>query len=463
MRVRAITLYWQRLRSFSRNARLYLGFSFLSGLGFSIYFLFFNLYIFSLDYGPGFLGLLVALPSMVTLIVAVPAGLIGDWIGYKRALLLGVALALISILGIASVPSPEGLILFSVLGGLGSALAWVVGAPFMAQNSTEEERTHLFSVQFALNTFSGFFGYLVGGALPGLFAGLFQLEPGAPLAYRATLLVSAALVTVATLPLLAVRSPSSPSPSPSPSPPPAREGAPRAETGVEIRPEPGAGRVRPRLRGAFAQPGLLGKLFIPEVIIAFGAGLLIPYLNVFLKGKFAISDALLGALFAGQSVAMGLAILAGPVLADRWGKIRAVVSTQLASIPFLLMLGYSPHLIPAAVGFLVRAALMNLGGPLYTAFVMEQIEERRRAAASGLLTMSWSGSWALSNWTSGQLQGGPGFGVIFLITCGCYLVGSTLTYLFFAKVDRPRPRRAPPEPEEEKLLEEELLSERLPH
>ena len=39
---------------------------------------------------------------------------------------------------------------------------------------------------------------------------------------------------------------------------------------------------------------------------------------------------------------MGLAILAGPPLAARWGKVRAVVYTQLGSIPSLLLFGYAP-------------------------------------------------------------------------------------------------------------------------
>lgn len=341
----------------------------------------------------------------------------------------GTVLMVLSTVGIALFPSARGLVLYSLLGGLGSSLVWVVGAPFMAQNSTEEERTHLFSVQFAVNTFSGFFGYLLGGGLPALFARFLSVGPETPPAYRATLILSAGLLVVALLPLRAVRG--------------------RAKA------TPPEGRLR--LREAFGEPRLLGKLFIPEVVMGFGAGLLIPYLNIFFKMRFHIPDALLGTLFAGQAIAMGLATLAGPLLAERWGKVRAVVLAELSSIPFLLLLGYVPSLSAAAVGFLARAALMNLGGPLYSAFVMERVEERRRAAVNGLLTMSWSGSWGLSNWASGQLQQGPGFGLIFLITCVSYLVGSGLTYLFFAKDDRPRPG-SPLGIEE---VEEEALDERL--
>lgn len=410
--MRGIAAYWQRLEGFSPNARFYLLITFISGLASSIYYLFFNLYILSMDYDPGFLGLLVALPMGMNLIAALPAGIIGDRIGYKQAMLLGTGLSLISVPGIILFPSPDRMILFSIVQGLGNVLAGVVGSPFLAANSTQEERTHLFSVQFALYTFSGFFGYLLGGGLPALFAKLVRVGAEEPLAYRLTLLASVGLGSLAIPPLLAIR--------------------PRLGPSVSV-------RAKLQLREAFQQPRLLVKLFIPEVLIGFGAGVLIPYLNVFFKQRFAISDALLGALFSFQAVVIGLASLAGPVLASKLGKIRAVVSTQLCSIPFLLLLGYFPSLGPATIGFLARAALMNMGGPLYTAFVMEQVEERRRAAVNGLLMMSWSGSWGVSNWVSGQLQRGPGFPLLFAITCGTYLLGSLLTYLFFARAEPSAP------------------------
>jgi MFS family permease len=388
--------------------RLYLLFTFIYGVNFSIYFLFFNLYILSLGYEPSFLGLLVALPSIVVTIVAIPAGFLGDRIGYKRALLLGMILMLVSIAGIVCFHKPAGLILFGILFGLGNSLVWVINAPFMAANSSEEERTHLFSVQFAMNTFSGFFGFLIGGSLPVLFANFLGVEAEGSMAYQATMLTCVGLILIAILPLLTIRA------------------------------QDGRVGERLRLKSAFQRPTLLTKLLLPQLIISFGAGILIPFLNVFFKQRFAIPDTLLGTIFAGQSIAIALATLAGPPLAERLGKIRAVVFTQLVSIPFLLLLGYSSFFTLAAVGFLVRAGLMNMGSPLYLAFAMEQVEEKRRAAVNGLLTMSWSSGWAMSNWVSGQLQQGPGFGIIFAITCTCYLFVSVLIYLFFGGIDRPR-------------------------
>jgi len=406
LRVNPIHSYLSTLHSFGRNARLYILFSFASGFSIAIYSLFFNLYVVSLGKSLSFLGILVAIPMAMNLLFALPAGLLGDRIGYKRGFLVGAFLTVVSIVGIALSSSSSGLIAFSVVSGLGNSLIWVMGAPFMVENSLEEGRTHLFSVQFSMNTFSGFFGFLIGGSLPAFFAHFLCIPAGGAAPYRASLLVSAGLMGVALVPLSFLQK------------------SKREEHSEAV-----------HLREAFSEPGLTAKLLIPEIVISLGAGLLVPYFNIFFKQTFAVSDGLLGTLFAGQSIAIGIATLTGPLIAARWGKVRAVAATRLASIPFLLLLGCSNLLTLAAVGFLARAALMNMGGPLYSAFAMERIAPRRRAAINGILTMSWSGSFALSNWISGHLQETVGFSPLFLITCIAFVVGAFLTYIFFARVD----------------------------
>jgi MFS family permease len=149
-------------------------------------------------------------------------------------------------------------------------------------------------------------------------------------------------------------------------------------------------------------------------------------------------------LFAVSSVVTGTATLASPVLADRWGRIRALVLTQLASVPFLLTIGFSPFLPYAAVAFWVRAALMNMGSPLYQAFAMEQVEEHERATISGLMGMSWNIGWTVGPYASGYMQSNPdiGFRPIFLITCTLYVTAAVLARIFFQRRDDQQRRAA---------------------
>jgi MFS family permease len=175
------------------------------------------------------------------------------------------------------------------------------------------------------------------------------------------------------------------------------------------------------------------QLVATQLIISLGAGLLIPYLNIFLKERFGISDHLLGWIFAIYQLLIGAGTLAAPILAERWGEVRTIVSTQLASLPFLMALGFAPFL-PVAIGALwLRAMLMNMSNPLYTAFAMRQAKEQERGKVGALLGATSSVGWMIGPGVSGFVQQNLGFAPLFLTTGATYLLASLLMRLFFKK------------------------------
>lgn len=398
--------YADRLRRFSPNARLFLLSAFGVGLASSIFSLFLNIYLLRLGYKQDFIGLMAAIPSLVTALLSVPAGLVGDSLGHQRALITGMALTGVGALGVVSFTTPE-LLVFSIgVLGLGGALLQVVSAPFMIEESQEHERTHLFSVQFALQTLSGFFGSFVGGALPPLFARAFGVPENTATVYQLTLGVGVGLVGFSILPLVWMRSVS-------------REGS-RARLSWKLK----------------TPPGLIFRLILPNMILGFGAGLFIPFMNVFFKLRFDAPDTLLGALFALGSVGMGIASLAGPPLAQRVGKVHTMAWTQALSIPFLLIMAFVPVLWISALAFVMRYALMPMSAPIYSLFVMECVAPEDRATVNGWSTMAWNLLFAGSAWVSGYLQLRWGFGPIFLVVCVLYSGSILLQYLLFRPLER---------------------------
>jgi len=397
--------YLSRVRQFGPNARWYLLFSMMSGFALGIMRLLFNLYAYSLGYDLSAIGWLVAMPPLVVTISAIPMGMLGHRIGFRHTLMMGVVLMAGTLLGISLSTALAGLIFFSLLRGVSQTMLQVSSAPFMAENSTSQERTHLFSVQFASRMFANFFGLLLAGVLPGLLARILHVGAESPAAYRGALLVGAILYALAFLPLLRIK--------------------------PDSRPQTDTNPIR--AREMFHSPGLLIRLFLPQVVIGIGAGALVPFLNLFFKAKFDMPDVTLGTLFAVQSVLMGFATLIGPALADRWGKTKTVVGLQVLSVPFLGILGYVPMLSLTAVGFFCRAALMNAANPLYTAFVMDKVPARQRGGASAMMQISWQGTRALSSLGSGYLQETSGFTLLFPITIVMYSLASLLIYSFFIR------------------------------
>ncbi len=393
----------------SRNAKLFLVMTAISGLGNGIFMLFLNLFVLARGNDEAFLGLLMSVMSFSALLLGLPMGVLADRLGRKQALLLGGVLSTSASLVAILSPIDWPLVVAMAVLGAGNALYMATGPAFMAENATDEERPTLFSLQPGLSMLVAFAGSAIGGPLPAAFAALLKVPPESVTAYRVTLLAAEAVMGLSFIPLLAVR---------------------------ERRRVPAAlpGRVPFSLR-AIRMRGPMLRLVVPQLIIGLGAGLLIPYLNVFFKRRFGISDSLLGITFAVAQLLMGLATLAAPMLAERWGKIRTVVVTELASLPFLMILGFAP-VLPVAIGaFWLRATLMNMGGPLYTAFAMERIPEEERGRAGAVLGLAWSIGQGIGPGISGLVQRSVGFAPLFLATGTTYLAAALLLQAFFGRAE----------------------------
>lgn len=393
--------YFKQVQAFSRDARLFLTSTVLSGLMFGLHYLFFNLYILSLGHDQAFVGVLASIPAFITALVAIPVGLVLPWIGYKRGLLAGTFLQTLALVGWAFFPGRPSLALASASFGFGSALIWITSAPFMVAATAQRERTHLFSIQFGLNTLAGMIASLIGGLLPRTFAFLFELPIEGTATYRGILLVAGALCSLSLFPLASMHSPTE------------------------------APKLTRRIGGIRPYHSVLAKLIFIELTLSLGAGLLMPFVNIFYKLRFLLPDHYLGGLFAASSLTMGLAVMLAPALAERVGKVKTVVLTQILSLPFLFLMGFSPIFALSAGGYLVRTALMNMSAPLFTAFGMGIVPKRLRPITSSLFVLAWDSGWALSSLASGRLQTRIGFSPIFLTTGFLYLLTSVLIYRFF--------------------------------
>jgi MFS family permease len=187
------------------------------------------------------------------------------------------------------------------------------------------------------------------------------------------------------------------------------------------------------IRYAMENPILLGKLIMPTFITSIGAGLIMPFMNVFFRVVHNQPDPVIGTLFAWGSLAMGIGLLAAPVLAERFGKIQVVVVSQALSVPFLIVLGFSPWFWLSAGAYYVRLTLMNMSNPVYQTFVMESIEPESRATVASLTSMAWSFGWAFSPTISGELQVSHGFGPPFMGTIIFYSIAIVMYWAFFWK------------------------------
>jgi MFS family permease len=195
---------------------------------------------------------------------------------------------------------------------------------------------------------------------------------------------------------------------------------------------------------AAKEPKLLSKMILPMLITSIGAGLLMPFMNIFFRVVYHQPDPVIGTIMAWGALAMGVGLLIAPPIADRMGKIQLVVVTQGLSIPFLAALGFAPWFWLSGTAFYVRIALMNMSGPVYQTFVMERVEAGARATVASLVSMANSFGWAFSPSISGWLQVRYGFGPVFICVLVLYTLAVYLYWKFFwSEKPAPVPIRAP--------------------
>jgi MFS family permease len=176
----------------------------LSGFGWGIWTVIFNLYLLDLGFREDFIGYMFLMSGLASGLAAFPAGIISDRIGRKKSLLLGATVGSTSNAILVFTSSPLLLLTISLLGGLVGILSWVAQAPFIMENNEPEERTHLFSVSFTTFLLSNMTGSFTGGFLPKVFGNILSIETANVELYRA-LMVSVSFLFSALLPYYAIK------------------------------------------------------------------------------------------------------------------------------------------------------------------------------------------------------------------------------------------------------------------
>jgi predicted MFS family arabinose efflux permease len=185
------------------------------------------------------------------------------------------------------------------------------------------------------------------------------------------------------------------------------------------------------------QPPGSGRMLIPIafnfLLVGCGAGLVVPFMNLYFRDRFGCSSGQIGAYFAIASIVTAVAGLAAPVVARRFGTLRTAVALELLSLPFLVTMGAETLLTVAVGAFWLRAMLMQAGTPLLNSFVMEALPPGLRARSTSVNNLVWNLGWAASAGGAGALIARWGYAIPFYLTAALYATASIAFYLSFRR------------------------------
>lgn len=395
---------------FQRNAHFFLMGSFFVGFGLGTYWVLFNLYMKELGFGEAAIGRVLMAGAAGTFLTAIPAAMIVSRFPTRIVLIAAAAGACGGYaLMVAPVPLPV-IMLGAAMASAAFSVHNIAAAPFFMRNSDPGERLDLFGTHSALEITAGVIGAAGGGYMVRFLEPIFG---DLVLAYRMTLLSATGLVLMSIFAYLAIR-----------------------ETEHHDRVTDFVGLLRR------ANKWLLTRLVLPKFITGLGAGLIIPFINLYFRDRFQLPPDRIGTIFAvAQAITVG-AFLLGPHLARRVGMIRAIAATELLSLPFFITMAYTQRLDLAIMAFWMRGALMNMNQPISGAFTMEMVRPEQQPLANALVEFAWHGAWMISTQLGGWLIEQRGFQFPMMITVGFYTVASLLYLTFFHDAERKMAARA---------------------
>lgn len=395
--------------NFNRQTKLFLLSTLLYGFSFSVWELFFNLYVLSLGFNNDMLGLIRSATPLAALLLGLPLGMLSDRIGRRTSMILGLTVGFVGMLLEIRLLHPFLIFFFGFVQGAGFMLYRVSQSPFIMAASKEENQAMIFSLNFGLLTIAAMIGNLAAGQMPELLERAFGVVQGSAASYQWVISSGIFLAVTSLIPTFML---------------------PKDQKGAHHR-----SHSKPSLKEMFRKliaRRLVQRLALINLIMGFGAAILIPYLNVFLRNKFAIGDQVLGLIFSLSSLLVFLGSMITPWLVKiTRSRIIPTVATQGASIVFLFSLGFSPILWVAAVSLLLRTVLMQMSSPLLENYAMLLSSPGEQAAISSVRGIGWQTGQAIGIFISGLVQTRFGFSPLFITTGILYTISVLLTWIYF--------------------------------
>jgi MFS family permease len=450
-----MSLFIEYLREFGRfqyNARLYLISNALSGVTTGILLVLYNLYLAALGYRADFIGLVLFVGTIGAGLAIFPAGVCIDRFGGKTILILSNLAIGAAGAGQILFRQPLPLLVSGFIVGVAAAFQLVVNAPYLAQNSTELERPHLFSFNIVVSLGTTVLGEVLGGLLPVWFRTVPWLMAPLPIslnwllarqaeprAYQLALLFAGLLAGPSLVPLFLLSNDR----------PTARQAA------VESRSEAEHTSLLQRIVESFRQIGLtvmrwhklarmanprdmlisaFFMLVIVQGLVGLGAGLFIPYFNLYFVQQLHASPALFGLIDGSANGMNALLTLLAPWLAVRLGKIPTITLTRLLSIPLLLTIGLTGFLPLASFLYLFRQGAMDMANGIFQVYSMEAVPQQRRGIANSAYQAVFQGGQAVTTPLGGLLITHVGYPAIFISGAILYMLSTGLLWARFGRV-----------------------------
>jgi MFS family permease len=426
--------YMEKVQTFQLNARLYILHIQGMSLTYGVRTILFNLYLLYL-FQDGitflgvhietliFIGVVLAIGSLVSGMISPFSGIVIDYIGKKWSFILGDFVGAMTILVVIIFPDPVTIIVMQIIRSAVMSVHFIAEGPFIYEQSSERERVHLFSVSSGMSTLSSMSGNLIGGVVPLVFALLlfksvtvtgtetiFILQIG--------LFVSVILWLGSLIPAFYMK-----------------------EIVKNVAKEEGYDiSARLSFKNVKNWPTVM-VFVLNSIFVGLGAGLFVSFFSVFFLIYYSATAMEIAVIFAFGGLFIALGNFISPILAEKFGKVNTIVLTRLIGIPFMILLPFAPMLSLSSPIFssiflggffyLIRAFAHNATAPTEDALAMEVVDDAERTTMEALRESGASFFSAIGFFVGGYMMSINDFITPFILASILYLVAVIIFWLYF--------------------------------
>jgi predicted MFS family arabinose efflux permease len=391
--------YLKHVRMVSRNAQLFLLGGFFLGIGQATFNVMRNLYWNETGFDFPQIGDFNSAQHFGTVLMAIPTAILITRFRAKFVLVLSAVLVFAGYIGQALGQGFGQILAFSGLLGGASGVIRLSMAPLFMRSSSPKERVYLFGMHRVVRMAVGVGAMLVAGQVVAYLGAAYGLRYG----YKCVLVGAGAAALLAVVPFLLIR------------------------TGELSHAE----QARKFNLFKIRNKKMILKVCLPEFLVGAGAGLFIPFVNLYFEKVLGAAPDQIAAYLAAARVGMTVGFVAAPVIARRLGMLRSVVATELFSLPFLMMMAFmvEPYVVVGA--YVVRQLLMNMTQPISANFAMEVVPPEEQAITNSARLLVSTGGRGLFAMAGGRIIGACGFTPAILGAAAAYVLAAVFYVVFF--------------------------------
>lgn len=401
------------LRSFSPAIKSLLLAQAVYGIGYGVFTVLLNLYLREIGYSESEIGRILALQTMCSALMSMPLGWLADHTSRKCTYITGI-ICIATGYSIICMSRAISFILPAVcISGTGLGALLVSVLPYLQENSDDKQRAYIFSLNSSLTWTTSIVSGFFAGWLPKLLVKAFPLSVSEETGLQYSLWIGVLFILLTLIPAHRMKIIAAEE----------KKNSANSTYAKYLEDEPEEIPIR-----------LMVKFGSVNLLIGFGAGMIVPYFNLYFKDWCNASIPEIGTIFAIGQFGTALGTMLSPLLSKRAGLVKGVVLSQMLSLPFMIWMAFTHNFVICSICFVFRNAFMNLCTPIQQEILMKMIPRYMRARASAVNSMSWNFAWAIAMFFSGGIIKNYGYPSSLIIAATAYFAASCLYHSFFGKV-----------------------------